>query len=62
MPALDPDDLPAWEREVLRIIEEPGRLDELQAMTRRYKGPEPGGLGRAIAVAAERLLTAPCRR
>ena len=58
MPALDPDDLPAWEREVLRIIEEPGRLDALRAMTRRYKGPEPGGLGRAIAEAAERRLPA----
>jgi glycosyltransferase involved in cell wall biosynthesis len=59
MPALDPDDLPAWEREILRLIEEPGRLDELRATVRRYNGPEPGGLGRAIAGAAQRLSQAP---
>lgn len=59
MPALDPDDLPAWEREVLRIIEEPGRLDELRMVARRYRGPESGGLGRAVAEAAERLSRGP---
>ena len=54
MPAIDPDDLPAWQREVLRLIDEPGRLDELHRLVRRYRGPEPGSLGRAVAAAAAR--------
>ena len=59
MPALDPDDLGAWEREVTRLIEDAGALAALRARAGEFRGPRPGELGDAVlrAVQAENMAS-----
>jgi hypothetical protein len=56
MPAIDPDDLPAWENMILALLQSPERITDLRAIAARYRGPEPGLLGRKVADTTERLL------
>ncbi len=58
MPMIDPDDLAAWEDEILGLITAPERLAALRAAAANYRGPVPGILSRTVAEAAARLLQA----
>jgi glycosyltransferase involved in cell wall biosynthesis len=55
MPAIDPLDFPAWEREITRLLTDAEYLEELRRRARQYQGPRPGELGQAVASAAREL-------
>ena len=48
MPAIDPLDFPAWEREVTRLITDQPYLDELRRRARLYKGHRTGDIGSSV--------------
>jgi glycosyltransferase involved in cell wall biosynthesis len=48
MPALDPFDLPAWQREVAALCVDDARLEALREKARAYCGPRPGELADAV--------------
>ncbi len=52
MPAIDPFDLPAWQREVTALCLDDARLEALREKARAYRGPRPNELAHAIAAAA----------
>lgn len=56
MPALDPLDLPAWERTVIDLLENPASLASLQARAKDYEMQAPGALGEEIVRVARSLL------
>jgi len=56
MPMIDPDDLGAWEDEILSLIRTPKRLTVLRAIAVTYCEPVAGILTRAVADAAAKLL------
>ena len=56
MPAIDPDDLLGWESMILALLQSPERIMDLRAAAARYRGAEPGLLGRKVANATERFL------
>ncbi len=58
MPMIDPDDLAAWEGEILGLLQAPERLAALRAVAATYRGPVPGVLSRTVADAAAGLLQA----
>lgn len=60
MPAIDPLDFPAWEREIRRLIMDPAYLEELKMRARSYRGTCEGDLGRAVAAAAAQGRGAIC--
>jgi glycosyltransferase involved in cell wall biosynthesis len=51
MPAIDPADLPAWQREVTRLCLDETYLAALRQRAGRYRGARPDGLPRAVAAA-----------
>lgn len=49
MPALDPLDLPAWERTVVELLESPAALAALRGQAKGYQVQAPGALGAEVA-------------
>lgn len=56
MPALDALDLPAWERTVVDLLENPAALATLRSRAGAYQMQAPGALGEEIARVARSLL------
>ncbi len=54
MPAIDPSDLPAWQREVTALCLDDAHLEALREKTLAYRGPQPDELARALLAAAHR--------
>jgi glycosyltransferase involved in cell wall biosynthesis len=52
MPALQPLDFHAWEAEISRLLADDAYLARLREQARRYRGPAPAELARAVEAAA----------
>ncbi|MFG1417582.1 glycosyltransferase [Xanthobacter sp. V0B-10] len=52
MPALDPYDLPAWQREITALCLDDARLEALRGKARHHRVPQPEDLPRAVLAAA----------
>jgi glycosyltransferase involved in cell wall biosynthesis len=59
MPAIDPLDFPAWEREIVRLLTDAAYLEELRRRARQYSGPRSGELGQAVASLVRDLCLEP---
>lgn len=52
MPALDPDDVAGWRKEILRLVQDDSALADLRRRASLWRGPAPQALARAVVALA----------